>query len=173
MCEFSHEGSRIELVTEPILAKRFFKLVKSNKLLSLNRKYIFDDKHKQTDPPKLDEDLGFYAYNNNYYHNYNNYYYYNNNNYNNNYYNYDYYDYYIVKGLVKLSGQVVIHGYDGYRAEEIEIVALLSLKDNENKDFLTHFNDKVQKIGDKLNIKILPWQNGEPLPNINGDGDSV
>jgi hypothetical protein len=167
MCEFNHEGSKVELVSDdkPILAKRFFK-VQKGKLKSLHQNYEYDVAEKQTDKPDLNLSSGIYAYNYNNYckYNYNNYHNYHNYNYNN-YHNYNYYNY-IVKSLVELSGMVIVHKANGYRAEKISIKVLLSLKDNENKRFLSHFNSEIQEIGDKLNIKVIPWQNGEPLPTI-------
>jgi len=185
MCEFSHEGSKLVQLkkSDALVGYRFWKLAFGEQTLkSLNQNFLYNRATvKSPKKPEIGDSLGFYNYNYNYnYNNYNNYNYYNNNNYNYyNYYNYNYYNnynyhnynynyyynYYIIMGTTILYGQTVTHR-DGNRSERMQIKAFFSLKDHENKKFLTHFNERIEKVAKKLKVRVIPFQYGDALPII-------
>src|SRR3990167_11523248 len=151
MCEFSHENSVLVDISEDeaLLGNRFWKLERGGLLTSLCQNFVYATNKVSGPIPDLEGDLGFYSYNNNYYDNYNNYYnnyysYYNDNYYDNYYYNYNYHNYYIVVGITKSFGKVVKHDL-GYRAEKIKIIALFTLKNHCDKNFLESFNSLLKK----------------------------
>ena len=43
---------------------------------------------------------------------------------------------------------------------------IFSLKDHENKKFLTHFNERIEKVAKKLKVRVIPFQYGDALPII-------
>lgn len=171
MCEFSHTDSKqVKLLKkDAILGSRFFIYnYEDNTLKSLHRDFQYKSKITKGDIPDLNGDLGIYSYNN---YNYNyNYYYYNNNknnyynNYNYNYnYKYYYYNYYYVSAVVRSYSNVILHN-TGQRAEKIEIISFLSLKDHEDKKFLKDFNSKVETLAKQFKVKVQPYQFGGRLP---------
>jgi len=165
MCEFSHEGSKLVQLkkSDALVGYRFWKLAFGEQTLkSLNQNFLYNRATvKSPKKPEIGDSLGFYNYNYNY-----NYNYYNNNNYY--YHNYNYYNnnnYYIIMGTTILYGQTVTHR-DGNRSERMQIKAFFSLKDHENKKFLTHFNERIEKVAKKLKVRVIPFQYGDALPII-------
>ena len=136
MCEFSHENSKLITLKkkDAILGLRFFKLMDDGTLKSLYVEFEFKSKTSKGPIPDMNGDLGFYSYNYNY-NNYNNY------NYNDyNYYNYNYNN--NVGAVIKSYEKVITHSH-GQRAERIEIISFLTLKDHKNKNFLKNFNKSI------------------------------
>src|SRR3990167_797942 len=135
MCEFSHKDSVLIDISEDeaLLGNRFWKLKRGGLLTSLYQNFVYASNKVSGPIPDLEGDLGFYNYN------YNNY---------NYYYNYNYYSYYIVVGITKSFGKVVKHDL-GYRAEKIKIIALFTLKNHCDKNFLESFNSLVEKTDRK------------------------
>ena len=172
MCEFSHKDSVLIDISEDeaLLGNRFWKLKRGGLLTSLYQNFVYASNKVSGPIPDLEGDLGFYSCNYNNYNNYNNYH--NNNNYSyysynynyNNYYYDNYYSYYIVVGITKSFGKVVKHDL-GYRAEKIKIIALFTLKNHCDKNFLESFNSLVEKTASHLNVKTIPFQFGESIPS--------
>ncbi len=97
------------------------------------------------------ENSGIYSYNNYnyYYNNYNNYY--NNNN------------YYNIGGTIKQFGKVAIHKI-GYRSEFARIDILFTIReldaigDEEFKNWIKVFNERIIKIANKYGAKTIHYQ---------------
>src|SRR3990172_241668 len=150
MCEFSHKDSVLIDISEDeaLLGNRFWKLKRGGLLTSLYQNFVYASNKVSGPIPDLEGDLGFYSCNYNNYNNYNNYH-------NNNY-------YYIVVGITKSFSKVVKHDL-GYRAEKIKIIALFTLKNHCDKNFLESFNSLVEKTASHLNVKTIPFQFGESI----------